>query len=316
VAGPPAATAAVRLAVRRALADLPPGGLVLAAVSGGADSLALAAALAFERGRAGALVVDHGLQDGSAAVAARAAGQCRSLGLEPVEVLTAGDGAAGTGDGGPEARARAARYALLESAAARLGAAAVLLGHTLDDQAETVLLGLARGAGARALAGMAAERTPFRRPLLDLPRATTRAACVDAGLQPWDDPHNADPAYARVRVRRCVLPVVERELGPGVAGALARSARHLREDADALDALTPRLVGEPDCAQLAALPAALRARALKGWAERATGRAVTAAHVDALRALVEQWSGQGPVDLPGGFRVRRSAGVLTATRNA
>ncbi|MCW2725276.1 MAG: tRNA(Ile)-lysidine synthetase [Frankiales bacterium] len=309
--GPPVATAAVRVAVRRALADLPATGLVLAAVSGGADSLALAAALTFERDRAGALVVDHGLQDGSAAVAARAAEQCHSLGLAPVEVLTVADGATATGSGGPEARARAARYACLEEAARRLGATAVLLGHSLDDQAETVLLGLARGAGARALAGMASVREPFRRPLLDLSRATTRSACAEAGLQPWEDPHNADPAYARVRVRSSVLPVLERELGPGVAGALARSARHLREDADALDALTPPLPDEPDCAHLAALPAALRARALKRWAERATGRAVTAAHVDALRALVEQWAGQGPVDLPGGLRVRRTAGVLT-----
>ncbi|MCU1672537.1 MAG: tRNA lysidine(34) synthetase TilS, partial [Frankiales bacterium] len=252
---------------------------------------------------------DNGLQDGSAAVAARAAGQCRSLGLEPVEVLTAGDGAAGTGDGGPEARARATRYALLESAAARLGAAAVLLGHTLDDQAETVLLGLARGSGTRALAGMAAARGVFRRPLLGLTRDLTAKACAEAGLVPWSDPHNADPRFARVRVRARVLPVLEQELGPGVAEALARTAAQLREDADALDALTPDTA---DCAELAALPAALRSRALKRWAERACGRAVSAAHVAALRTLVEDWRGQGPVDLPGGTRVSRTAGVLRA----
>ena len=292
--GPPAATAAVRVAVRRALRDVP--GPVAAAVSGGADSLALAAGLAFERPGSGALVVDHGLQDGSADVAERAAAQCRGLGLD-AQVLTVAV------DGPGEAPARAARYAALDAASYD----AVLLGHTLDDQAETVLLGLARGSGARALAGMAPVRGRYRRPLLGLDRATTRAACAEAGLVPWDDPHNDDPSYARVRVRRDVLPVLEQALGPGVAAALARSAAQLREDADALDALAPET---DDVAALAALPPALRARTLKRLAERACGRAVTAQHVDALRALVEDWRGQGPVGLPGGVEVRRVGGRL------
>ena len=335
--GPPAATAAVRLGVRRSVRDLLPGEPVLAAVSGGADSLALAAALAFERPGSGALVVDHGLQPGSDRVAARAADQCRSHGLT-AELLSPappppappfgdhqdiaerlagrvaqqcpddhGGGGGGGGGGGPEAAARALRYRLLGDAADRLGAAAVLLGHTLDDQAETVLLGLARGAGTRALAGMAAERGRWRRPLLALTREQTRAACAAAGLEPWDDPHNADPSYARVRVRTEVLPVLERTLGPGVAKALARSARQAREDADALDALTP---DTDDVALLAALAPALRARAVKRWAEQNCGGAVTGAHVDALRALVERWRGQGSVALPGGVQVGRVDGRL------
>jgi tRNA(Ile)-lysidine synthase len=156
------------------------------------------------------------------------------------------------------------------------------------------------------------ERGILRRPLLGLDRATTRAACAEAGLEPWDDPHNDDPSYARVRVRSRVLPVLEEELGPGVTAALARTARQLREDADALDALTPELPDEPDCAALAELPGALRSRALKRWAERLSGCAVTAVHVDALRALVDDWSGQGPVDLPGRVRIRRTDGRLTA----
>jgi tRNA(Ile)-lysidine synthase len=300
-------------------------GPVAAAVSGGADSLALAAALAFERAGSVALVVDHGLQPESAAVASQAAEQCRSLGLD-AHVLGPPSRSSGIhpGDhtgrtakildkGGPEAGARMLRYRLLETAVADLGLTAVLLGHTLDDPAETVLLGLARGSGARALAGMPAERGVFRRPLLGLSRETTAKACAEAGLVPWDDPHNTDPSYARVRARSRAMPVLEQELGPGVAEALARSAARLREDADALDALTPELPDEPAAAELAALAPALRSRALKAWAERLCGRAVTSAHVDALRALVEDWHGQGPVALPGGCDVRRTSGVLRAT---
>jgi tRNA(Ile)-lysidine synthase len=319
--GPPAATAAVRVAVRRSLANVT--GPVAAAVSGGADSLALAAGLAFERPGSLAFVVDHGLQDGSAEVAARAAEQCRELGLE-AHVLTDTSRSSGIypGDssgrsakilwpGGPEAAARGLRYRLIEAAAEERAVEVVLLGHTLDDQAETVLLGLARGSGARALSGMAAERGLFRRPLLGLAREAAAKACAEAGLVPWADPHNDDPAFARVRVRSRVLPVLEEELGPGVAEALARSAAQLREDADALDAMTPELPDEPLCDQLAALVPAVRARALKRWAERLAGTAVTSVHVDALRALVEAWSGQGPVDLPGGVRIRRTEGRLS-----
>jgi tRNA(Ile)-lysidine synthase len=307
VTGPPAATAAVRVAVRRCLADLAGDAVVAAAVSGGADSLALAAALAFERPGSVALVVDHGLQDASAEVAARTAGQCRGLGLD-AEVLTGRTEPAG----GPEAAARALRYRLLDGAVAARGLAAVLLGHTLDDQAETVLLGLARGSGSRALAGMPAVRGCYRRPLLGLGRATVRAACGEASLVAVQDPHNADPAFARVRVRHGVLPVLDAALGPGLPAALARTAALLREDADALDALAPDLADEPSCADLLALLPALRTRALKRWAERRCGAAVTSAHVVALRALVEHWRGQGGVALPGGVRAERVDGRLRA----
>jgi tRNA(Ile)-lysidine synthase len=308
VTGPPAATAAVRLAVRRCLEGDPAARSPAAAVSGGADSLALAAALGRLRPGAPALVVDHGLQPGSAEVAERAAAQCAEVGLVP-QVLTARDlrGPLPGGSGGPEAAARALRYALLEAAAP----GDVLLGHTLDDQAETVLLGLARGAGARSLAGMAPVRGRHRRPLLGLGRAVVRQACAEAGLVAWEDPHNRDPAHARVRVRATLLPALEQGLGAGVAAALARTARSLREDADALDALTP---DTDDCAVLAGLPAALRARALHRLAVAAAGRAVTSAHVEALRALVEDWRGQGPVGLPGGAQLGREGGRLVRGR--
>lgn len=257
------ALAAVRAAVRAELAGLGPDDLVLVACSGGPDSLALAAALVLEaprvgrsvrsRGhgvRAGAVVVDHGLQPGSDAVAARAAAQCRDLGLDPVVVRRV---VVPAGPGGPEAAARAARYAALDAVAAEHGATAVLLGHTLDDQAESVLLGLARGSGARSLAGMPRRRGAYRRPLLGVRRAQTLAACAALGLDPWHDPTNGpaepgaaaevgDPTPARSRVRHEVLPVLEAVLGPGVAPALARSAALLRDDADALDALAADLL--------------------------------------------------------------------------
>ena len=236
------ALADVRRAVRSAL---PADGLVLVALSGGPDSLALAAAAGFEAPRAGlragAVIVDHQLQEGSDAVAERAAEQARALGLDPVRVVQV---TVAEGRDGPEAAARAARYAALEGVAADTGAVAVLLGHTLDDQAETVLLGLARGSGAGSLQGMAPAAGLFRRPLLGIRRSVTVQACIDAGLEPWADPHNADPAYTRVRVRSNVLPVLEAELGPGVAEALARTAEQLREDDDAFATMIDEVAEE------------------------------------------------------------------------
>jgi tRNA(Ile)-lysidine synthase len=308
--GPAPAVAAVRNAVRAAIADLPPGGLVLAACSGGADSLALAAALAFVAPRAGlragGVTVDHGLQRGSGEVAAAVAQTLGSLGLEPVltERVSVRPG------GGPEAAARAARYDALREAARQAGAAAVLLGHTLDDQAETVLLGLARGSGARSLAGMPPRRGPFRRPLLGIRRAVTAAACQALGLSPWQDPHNADRRFARVRVRLDALPALERALGPGVAEALARTADQLRADAEALDGLAAGMCpgGPPlSAACLRQLPEAVRSRVLRSAAISAgcPPGSLTAAHVSRVADLVTSWHGQRWVDLPGGVRAFR-----------
>lgn len=174
---------------------------------------------------------------------------------------------------GPEAAARDARYAALDEAAERHGAAAVLLGHTRDDQAETVLLGLARGSGIRSLSGMAAvsgDSGRYRRPFLQLDRQTARTACLAQSLPVWDDPHNADPAYTRSRLRHEGLPALEKALGKGVVEALARTAQLSRDDADALDAWAAREeaavrdeAGELDCARLHALPAAVRRRILR-----------------------------------------------------
>jgi len=321
--GPHRAIAATRVAVRRELAQFGPGGLVLVACSGGADSLALAAAVAFEAPRtgllAGAVIVDHGLQEGSPAVAARGAEQCRLLGLDPVEIVTVQVASSGSG---PEARARDARYRAFEEVAERFGAVVVMLGHTRDDQAEQVLLGLARGSGARSLSGMPARRGRFVRPLLGVARATTVAACEAAGLTAWVDPHNSDPAYGRVRAR-ALLPLLETGLGSGTIAALARSADLLREDADALDDLAAAAreelgAGPIDASALLTLSRAIRTRVWRLLALEAgcPPGAFLAIHVEALDTLVTRWRGQGPIDLPGHVRGSRSRGrvFVAATR--
>jgi tRNA(Ile)-lysidine synthase len=334
VTGPPASVALIRVGVRRALADQPAGAHVLVACSGGPDSLALAAATAFVAGErtragqtltAGAAVVDHGWHAGSALVAADAAAACTRLGLAPVQVLDVSGSAPGGsgGYGGPEAAARAARYAALERAAKEQGAAAVLVGHTLDDQAETVLLGLARGSGARSLAGMPARRGLFVRPLLDMPRTATRAACEALGLTPYQDPANADPRYARSRLR-AAMGLLDQALGPGLPGALARTAAQLAADADALDGYAAALVQRAraddgyDAAILAGAPDAVRRRALLNIA-RAAGApaaALSSRHVLALDGLVlgggrRRGAPHGPVHLPGGVVARYVCGRLS-----
>jgi tRNA(Ile)-lysidine synthase len=316
--------AAVRLAVRRALTRIPADGPVLVACSGGADSLALAAATAFVAPRlgrrAGLVTVDHGLQDGSASRAAEIAEWAEAAGFAPVEltpVVVAGR------PGGPEAAAREARYQALIEVAHRHEATAVLLGHTRDDQAETVLLALARGAGPRGLAGMPAERelagVTLSRPLLDVGRAQTRKACAALGLTPWDDPHNVDPSYARARVRSDVLPVLTATLGPGVLDNLARTAKLIAADTAALDALGRSALADARTADgrlavpvLAGLPAAVRTRVLHGWARElgATPAALSHRHIVALDALVTGWRGQGAVHLPGAVRVTRRGDTL------
>ena len=318
MSGPDPATAAIRVAVRALLVDSVPGDVVLVACSGGTDSLALAAATAFESPRlglrAGAVVVDHRLQPDSPAVAARAAQACRGLGLDPVEVVTVDVAVASAG---VEAAARAARYAALSEAADRHRARLVLLGHTLDDQAEQVLLGLTRGAGARSLAGMPRAREQFRRPLLGVSRSQTRASCAALGLAWWDDPMNEDRAYARVRARRA-LADLEADLGPGVAAALARSADQLREDADLLDSLAARAVASLGAGpwlveELAVLARPVRTRVWRRLAVAAGAPPgqVSTRHTEACDALLTRWHGQGPVSLPGALLASRVGGRVS-----
>jgi tRNA(Ile)-lysidine synthase len=308
------AVAAVRKAVRDFLgtAELPAE--LCVAVSGGADSLALADATA-NAGRlrqipTRALVVDHGLQLGSAKVAEEAAARAKQLGVESAEVLTVRV----DGRGGPEAAARTARYSALREAR---GEALVLLGHTLDDQAETVLLGLGRGSGPRSLAGMRPHDPPWGRPLLGITRQQTRMACAELGVEPWQDPHNADPRFTRARLRAEVLPLLEDVLAGGVAPALARTAAQLRDDTEALDTVADRILTRAggseglDVAVLAAEPAALRRRVLRRWLLDSGVRELTDAHLRSVDALVVRWRGQGGVWLPGKLEARRGHGRLS-----
>jgi tRNA(Ile)-lysidine synthase len=318
------AVAAVRLAVRRALAGVScPGDPVAVACSGGADSLALLAATVFEARGAGwhvvGVTVDHGLQDGSADRAAAVVAQMAGLGVDEtvavrVQVTTSGQGV--------EAAAREARYAVLGEVASRTGADAVLLGHTLDDQAETVLLGLTRGSGGRSIAGMRTGFGPFRRPLLGLTRAQTEAACRSEGIDYWDDPHNADPRFTRSRVRHVVMPLLERELGPGVAATLARTAEQLQEDLAALDEEADRAAQQVrtgtglDLSSLGGLATAVRRRVLRSTALDAgcPPGELFRVHVLAVDDLVVGYRGQQHVDLPGHVQAFREDGELRYRR--
>jgi tRNA(Ile)-lysidine synthase len=304
------------------------------ACSGGADSLALAAATVHCAGRLGltvhGLVVDHQLQPDSRTVAHTAGQALRRLGCTAVQILQI----AVDGPGGPEAAARRARYAALRVAAP--AGALVLLGHTLDDQAETVLLGLGRGSGPRSVAGMRELDRPWGRPLLGVRRAVTAAACDALELAPWADPHNSDPRFRRARLRTEVLPLLEDVLGGGVAEALARTAGQLQEDLDLLDGQAGALLAQArrctvqdvagldvagldvagldvaglDVTALAQAPAALRRRVLRRWLLDAGVAELTDAHLRAADDLIGRWSGQGAVRLPGDVEVFRAHGKL------
>lgn len=235
-------------------ADAP---LALVACSGGRDSMALAAVshiVCTSMGvRCGAVIVDHGLQAGSEQVASEAADRCHALGLGPVIMRNATVQARGEG---LEAAARQARYDELCAAAHESGAIAVLLAHTMDDQAETVLIGLLRSRGVDALAGMPQVFTrsgaTFARPLLTLTRAETTGICEDLGVEYWDDPTNGDAVDGelpndyplRSRVRHDLLPAIERFAGFNVARHFAESARLARMDKEYLDQRSDEVMGE------------------------------------------------------------------------
>jgi tRNA(Ile)-lysidine synthase len=336
--GPDPAVAAVRLAVRRTLPvltsddgvrwvpDMGPRPTVLVACSGGADSLALLAATVFELGKVDGVqvvgaVVDHGLQEGSSEHTARVVQQMADLGVDQTASIRV---TVDPGPGGVEAGAREARYAALGQLAAHFGAHRVLLGHTLDDQAETVLLGLTQGSGPRSLQGMRREiKEPggplFQRPLLDLTRAQTEAACRAEDVTWWEDPHNRDQRFLRARVRHVVMPLLEAELGPGVAAALARTGPMVREDLAALDAIAESELGGldfttgEDVHALETLERPIRTRVLR-LAALAAGcppRELTHGHIEALEDML--WARRGEprdLDLPGHVHAVRRDDVL------
>ena len=328
VSGPHPSVAATRVAVREMLDGLELGTRVWVALSGGPDSLALAAATAFVARKegffAGAIIVDHGLQEESAAVASHAASQARRAGISTVHIERVVVGR----EGGLEAAARNARYAAIERRVSDEGGInpQILTGHTMDDQAETVLLALARGSGARALSGIPVRRGRIIRPFLSLRRQDTVMACSVQGLTPWLDPTNDlvdGPRRSALRVR--VMPILVDVLGEGVVSGLARSAALLQSDADELErqARSAMLLSESAvrgdewrCDMLAALPDAIRSRMLKMLAENKGAGSLTAYHVLSLDALVKSFHGQGPVSLPGGFEARREYGRLVIAPSA
>ena len=308
----------LRNAVRPFLENLTAGDCALVAVSGGADSLALAYALIKEGPDLAinliAVTVDHQLQSGSADQAAKVQAELKAMGYQEVII----EKVSVKEKSGLEADARTARYAALDAVAHAYGATQVFLGHTRDDQAETVLLGLARGSGTRSLAGMAVINGKYARPFLQLTREQTVQACQEAKLNPWNDPHNENAKFSRVRVRNSVLPVMESEIGPGIAAALARSAAILRDDADALDEMAQAVISrvdlrDLDCAALAELPRAIRSRVLRAaiYAAGAPSGTLSADHLSAVESLVTSWHGQGEVSLPGGVKVARISGRLS-----
>ena len=317
--------------VRRAVRDswerqgVKSGDLVLVACSGGADSLALALAAGFEGSRAGirvgAVIVEHGLQAVTKEIAAKTSQLLKSAGLEPVAVKVVSVGKAG----GPEAAAREARYRALDEAVTETSAKFLMLAHTLNDQAETVLLGLARGSGNRSLNGMTELSGKYLRPLLAISRTTTEAFCKDSGVEYWVDPHNADKKYARVRVRTELLPALEEGIGPGVIEALARTADQLQEDEQVLAELAKNYFDEVvklkstaieiPTAEFQAMPLAIRHRVVAMALAKLGAPEFARVHILAVDELVDQWHGQKPLTLPG-VRVERNANqiVLKSTK--
>lgn len=312
----------IRLAVRSELEDIAAGDSVLVAASGGADSSALAAALLLECKTKSikviALIIDHGLQKNSADVTHETKRTLTKIGYENIEIrrvtVQITDGL--------EASARRARYQALNDVANSHNAVAVFLGHTKDDQAETVLLGLARGSGSRSLSGMASRVDRYRRPLLSITRAQTEAACEEAGIKFWQDPHNQSMEFTRVRVREVVLPTMEKEIGPGISDALARSAKLLRDDADALDYLSDEIFSKLgpaslEISKLESQPRAIRTRILRKaiYLAGAPQGSLSAEHIEPVEALITAWKGQGPISLPGGVTVARISGRLSLTKS-
>ena len=296
---------------------------ILIGVSGGADSMALAIGTLLEAKSAGieavAIIIDHQLQVGSHQVAIDTREKLLGLGFETVEVVPVDV----VISDGMESSARRARFLAFEAAIAKYQPDFFFLAHTKNDQAESVLLGLARGSGTRSLSGIAQVNGEFIRPLLEVDREITELACQENGIAPWEDPHNSDPHYARVRVRKQILPLLESTLGPGIVDALARSSTILREDADALDLLANQIYASVDPAnldveELERLPKALRIRLLRLsiYGLGAPDGSLSADHLAPVEALITNWHGQGEISLPGGVKVERISGRLSLSHQS
>ena len=294
---------------------------ILFGCSGGADSMALALALFMESSGAKIIpvVVDHGLQEGSAQVTSQTISKLRKIGYTQIESAVAQV----TLKDGLEASARRARYKIFNQFIDVHQPKYFMLAHTLNDQAENVLLGLARGSGARSLSGMAVENQIYVRPLLKISRQITLAACEEGGIEIWADPHNEDIRFTRVRARKNVLPILEENLGPGITEALARSSDLLRDDADALDGFATEFFNQVDplnleVKDLERLPKAIRSRVLRLaiYTAGAPAGSLSAEHIAVAEALISDWHGQKEVALPGNVKLLRNSGrIILSTHN-
>jgi tRNA(Ile)-lysidine synthase len=278
--------------------------------------MALAVALFMESSNTKVIpiVIDHGLQEGSAQITSQTIERLKQIGFTQVESARAQV----TMTDGLEASARRARYQLFNQFIETYQPKYFLLAHTLNDQAENVLLGLARGSGARSLSGMAVKNNIFVRPLLKISREVTTAACLEAGIEIWSDPHNEDLRFTRVRVRKNLLPIIEDNLGPGITEALVRSADLLRDDADALDGFAAEYFNQADSfnldvKELERLPKAITTRVLRLAIYKAGAPAgsLSAEHIAAAQALISDWHGQKEVSLPGNVKLLRNSGRIT-----
>ena len=278
--------------------------------------MALAVALFMESSNTKVIpiVIDHGLQEGSAQITSQTIERLKQIGFTQVESARAQV----TMTDGLEASARRARYQLFNQFIETYQPKYFLLAHTLNDQAENVLLGLARGSGARSLSGMAVKNNIFVRPLLKISREVTTAACSEARIEIWSDPHNEDLRFTRVRVRKNLLPIIEDNLGPGITEALVRSADLLRDDADALDGFAAEYFNQADpfnldVKELERLPKAITTRVLRLAIYKAGAPAgsLSAEHIAAAQALISDWHGQKEVSLPGNVKLLRNSGRIT-----
>lgn len=308
----------IRKAVKPWIADS--SQTILFGCSGGADSMALALALFLEANQTKVIpvVVDHGLQNGSAQITSQTIFKLKEIGYTQVETAVAQVKITD----GLEASARRARYQIFNQFIDTYRPKYFLLAHTLNDQAETVLLGLARGSGARSLSGMAVENNIYVRPLLKISRQTTVAACHEGGIEIWSDPHNDDLRFSRVRTRKNVLPNLEENLGPGITEALVRSADLLRDDADALDSFALEYFAQTDSLNLSVnelerLPRAIRTRVLRLaiYQAGAPAGSLSAEHINSAEALISDWHGQKELSLPGDVKLLRNSGrIILSTK--
>jgi tRNA(Ile)-lysidine synthase len=314
------AQGAIRHAVREVLtANTKPGQKLLIAVSGGADSLALASAVLFESKKLqlniATVTIDHGLQKASAKVAEQTLEKLQQIGITEAWSKKVKVGS----KGGPEAAARDARYKALESIRIESKSDFIVLGHTANDQAETVLLGLTRGSGSKSLSGMSTRSDRLLRPLLSIERKTTEQFCKEENISPWQDPQNKDLKFLRVRIRKVVLPFLEKQLGNGIFSNLIRTSSQLKEDDQYLSSVAEKafkkiaktsartvILDQPG---LSKLPAAIRNRVIKSaidYFEVDSSRV----HVLAVADLILNWHGQKPLALPG-VRVERKGKTIT-----